>query len=169
MLWPGRRTASTVPVSRMRYCRSLSHSPNQWSKNSKGKWTCQRCGRTGLLIRHRHKSWPPPVEIPAYGDRNGSRKEILAYAKVSPVDAYLKAWRWRITIKGYVYRQTWTTVAGKRKRTNLYMHRIILGLSPGDPLEGHHKDDSPTNNQRWNLERVTREQNERYKHVRRSD
>lgn len=130
------------------------------------RWTCQRCGRTGLKVRHRHKAWPKAVQIPAWGDRNGSTKEILAYALVSPIDAHLARYKWRINTGGYVYRRTWKMRHGVRKRYNFYIHREVLGLHPDDPREGHHRDDNPLNCQRWNLEPVTRSQNEGYKHAR---
>lgn len=38
------------------------------------------------------------------------------------------------------------------RRVKLRMHRVILGLPPGDPRVGHHKDDDGLNNRRSNLE-----------------
>lgn len=152
---------------RVRYCPPLSKAPEKWKQGTKGRWTCLNCHRTGLLVRHRHRSWPPPVEIPVYGERRGSRNEIVAYALVSPIDAPLDQYLWRITVDGYVYRQS--RIGGRQpggKAVNLYIHREILGLKPGDKNEGHHKDDNPLNNQRWNLEEVTRSENEKYKYGR---
>lgn len=152
----------------MRYCPPYSKTPKGWQRDQKGRWTCLRCHRTGLLVRHRHIAHPPAVSIPVYGDRNGSRKEIVGYALVSPIDAYLLRYKWRGNVTGYVYRQTWAWRKGKYRRHNEFLHRSVLGLEPDNPLEGHHRDDNRTNCQRWNLERVTRSQNERYKHARRS-
>lgn len=149
-----------------RYCPFLSGSdgPKDWVQNGKGLWKCLRCNRTGLKVRTRHRSWPPPVLIPAYGDRHGSRNEILAYLQVSPMDAHLGQYKYRLTTNGYGYRQTWRLVKGKYKRVNLFIQREILGLEPGDPIQGHHKDDNPLNNQRWNLEKTTISENNLYKH-----
>jgi len=148
------------------YCPPYSKAPDRWRQGAKGRWTCLYCNRTGLMVRHRHRSWPPPVEIPVYGDWRGVRGEVVGHVKVSPIDAWLSQYKLRANKHGYVYRQTWVERKGKRKRTNLFIHRIILCLDPDDPLEGHHKDDDPMNNQRWNLEKVTREENEQYKHHR---
>lgn len=149
------------------YCPPLSAAPNKWRRGTKDRWTCLSCNRTGLIVRHRHRAWPKPVKIPVWGDRNGSYKEIVGYALVSPMDAHLKRYKWRITVKGYVYRQTWAEMKdGTYKRHNLYIHRAILGLEAGNKIEGHHRDDEPTNNQRWNLQRVTRSENEQLKHGR---
>jgi hypothetical protein len=107
--------------------------------------------------------------IPVYGERNGQRSVVVGRAKVSPIDSYLRRYKYRRTATssrgldidaGYCYRQTWRTARGIRKRVNMYLHREILGLEPGDPLEGHHKDDDTLNNQRDNLERLTRKENE---------
>jgi hypothetical protein len=115
------------------------------------------------------------VYIPVYGERNGQRSVVVARAKVSQLDSYLRRYKWRRTSQssrgtrveeGYVYRQSWRTVRGIYKRVNLYLHREILDLEPGNPLEGHHKDDDPLNCCRGNLERLTRKENEARKETR---
>lgn len=148
------------------YCAPVSKGKQEWVKGARDLWKCTGCGRTGLLIRGRHRSWPPPVHIPVWGDWRGARNEIIGQALVSPIDAYLQDWKWRANKRGYVYRQTSERIDGEMVRRNLFLHRVILKLGPGDPLEGHHKDDNPWNNQRWNLEVVTREENELYKYHR---
>lgn len=47
--------------------------------------------------------------------------------------------------------------AGKLKRA--YLHRLLLGLEKGDPLQADHRDNDPLNNRRSNLRVVTRLQN----------
>ena len=44
------------------------------------------------------------------------------------------------------------------------MHRVIMGLEVGHPLEVHHRNSIRNDNRRQNLEVVTRQQNEQYKH-----
>lgn len=44
-----------------------------------------------------------------------------------------------------------------------YMHRRILGLSPGDGIQGDHKNRDTLDNQRSNLRKVTHQQNQQNK------
>lgn len=136
-----------------------------WVRNGKGYWKCPSCGRTGLGQRQRHLAWPAPIRIPVLGERFGSRSEVVAEALVSPMRAYLLEYKWRINAaSGYVYRQSKSKALGRS--VNLYLHREILGLKPGDPLEGHHINDNPLDNQDGNLAAVTRSENEIYKSAR---
>jgi hypothetical protein len=47
------------------------------------------------------------------------------------------------------------------KFKTIYMHRAILGLEPGDPKEGDHKNRDSLDNRHSNLRRATREENSR--------
>lgn len=126
-------------------------------------WVCKACGRTGLKQRQVHKTNGKPVRIPVYGERGKDRYIVVCYALISPVDLHLRHYKWRRN-HAYVYRQTWFLFPdGVRRRVNVFLHREILGLAPGNKLEGHHRDDDPLNNQRWNLRRVTRSENEKHK------
>lgn len=50
---------------------------------------------------------------------------------------------------------------GKRKRTAVYLHRLILGLTPGDGLLGDHRDGNTLDNRRENIRIATKAQNNR--------
>lgn len=58
---------------------------------------------------------------------------------------------------GYVFRTLYTDDGMK---TTIAIHRQIMGLKNGDPLEVDHIDRDPLNNRRSNLRIVTRYQNE---------
>jgi hypothetical protein len=47
------------------------------------------------------------------------------------------------------------------KTTSESMHRVILGLEFGNPLNGEHRDLNPQNNQRYNLRPATHAENMR--------
>lgn len=49
-----------------------------------------------------------------------------------------------------------TTIAGRR----VFMHRLLLGLPPGDPRQGDHWNGDGLDNRRQNLRAVTRSQNQ---------
>lgn len=87
------------------------------------------------------------MEIPLRA-RDGS---IRAYALVDDADLEWAAWLWRLTSSGYARR-----CEGGRY---LYLHRELLGLSPGDGLEGDHRNGDRLDNRRSNLRAVTRAQN----------
>lgn len=149
------------------YCTSLMHRPEGFVPNGRG-WKCRACGRTGLRIRHAHIRLPPAVLIGVRGERGKDRNIVVAHAMVSQIDGWRAKYRYRLNHGGYVYRQTWFRFPdGVRRRVNVFLHREILDLQPGNPLEGHHKDDDPLNCQRSNLEPLTRSQNEKEKYRRR--
>lgn len=78
-------------------------------------------------------------------------KEIpVAHGKVALVDDEDHAWlsRYAWFDAGYGYACGW--VNGRQCR----MHRVIMGAGPGEAI--HHKDGNRLNNQRGNLERMTR-------------
>ena len=92
-------------------------------------------------------------------------KEIsLTQEKVAIVDDedfdWLNRWKWCVC-KGpntfYIVRNS-SRKTGKRK--TILMHRLILGLKPGDPRQCDHKDHNGLNNQRHNLRCATRAQNQ---------
>jgi hypothetical protein len=83
------------------------------------------------------------VRIPLRA-RDGS---VRAYALVDAADAeWANQWRWSLN-EGYAHRGT--TVNGRDCK--IYLHREILGLTPGDGLEGDHIDRDRLNNRRSNL------------------
>lgn len=49
-----------------------------------------------------------------------------------------------------------TTIDGRR----VFMHRLLLGLAHGDPLQGDHKDGNGLDNRRANIRAATRSQNQ---------
>lgn len=74
---------------------------------------------------------------------------VLAHAVVDDDDFdWLGQWSWSFNGGGYAGRRTSGGI--------LLMHRLILGLDFGDPLQGDHRDRVKTNNQRSNLRIATR-------------
>ena len=81
--------------------------------------------------------------------QNGS---IRAYALVDAVDSdWLNQWRWSFQ-GGYAYRTV--RLDGGKRRSPIYMHRAILGLSAGDGFECDHKNRDRLDNRRENLRKV---------------
>lgn len=93
------------------------------------------------------------IEMPVY-----HKKEIVAYTKVDDeIYEDIGRWKWSLSNGGYVKR-------GTRNRKINYMetiilHRYIMGLERGNPLQVDHIDLDPLNNQRYNLRVVTFKQN----------
>ncbi len=78
---------------------------------------------------------------------------IAGYALVDSEDyEWLSEYKWRIHPAGYAM------VAGGGQRR--YMHRMILGLSPGDGLQADHINRNPLDNRSLNLRVVTHGQNQ---------
>ena len=87
----------------------------------------------------------------------------LTQGQVALVDdadyEWLNKWRWKV-MRGYhtFYAMRGVCVA-KHKWTSEQMHRLILGLQPGDGRQCDHRDGDGLNNQRANLRVCTRTQN----------
>lgn len=82
--------------------------------------------------------------------------------EISPLDwGWVSRYRWRINRQGYVYRATSVRQPGKPwpVRRNVYLHREIMGLEYGDPLQVDHLNRDPADNRRENLEVVTQAEN----------
>lgn len=91
-------------------------------------------------------------------DRNGA---VRAEAVVDENDfESLSAWSWRLASDGYAVRFERRGGRSARLRAVL-MHRVILGLEPGDARQADHIDRNRLNNSRANLRAVTRAQNMR--------
>jgi hypothetical protein len=82
--------------------------------------------------------------------RDGS---IRAHATIDEQDAHLAEHRWHLS-NGYVRRSDYSD--GRR---DLLLHRVILGLTPGDGLQGDHIDGNPLDCRRSNLRVATNAQN----------
>ena len=91
-------------------------------------------------------------------------KEIqLTQGKVAIVDVadyeWLNRWKW------YALKSRNTFYAARQsprldgKRTRIFMHRAILGLEPGDPRQGDHRNHNGLNNSRHNLRICNNSQN----------
>lgn len=92
------------------------------------------------------------VRIPLRA-RDGS---IRAYAIVDAVDAdWLNQWRWHLDNRGYAVR----TARSDGRLRMIQMHRAVLGLTPGDGLEGDHINRDRLDNRRSNLRSVTKIEN----------
>lgn len=140
-----------------------------------GKSTCPTCGlsfdqpphavqrRTYCSPRCRWtaKHGPPVIEIsddgltariPIYRRDGTIRTHFLIDA--ADVDSVTR-WRWALA-KGYVIRVEYLGGGAKHKRlTSIYLHRELLGLTPGDGLEGDHINRNILDNRRGNLRKTT--------------
>ncbi len=84
------------------------------------------------------------VRIPLRA-RDGS---VRAYALIDAADTdFVNQWRWCLSRNGYAQRE------------NHWMHRDLLGLTPGDGLEGDHINRNRLDNRRSNLRKVTKRGN----------
>ena len=61
---------------------------------------------------------------------------------------FLNQWKWKKHKKGYAYRN------GGKGKGNIYMHRLLLGLNPGEGISDH-INRNKLDNQRTNLRAVT--------------
>ena len=74
---------------------------------------------------------------------------VIAHALVDDGDATsVSKWAWHLTPGGYAVRSGGTGVT-------ISMHRWILGLKPGNPLQGDHRNRNKLDNRRSNLRIVT--------------
>jgi hypothetical protein len=109
-----------------------------------------------------------PQSAPLRNIGGGLKLIQLSQGQVTPVDDHNYEWlnsykwyaRWNKTTKSYYAerKEYLGTVNGKQIRRKLYMHRLILGLKPGecDPitgkrLTGDHENHDTLNNQDDNL------------------
>ena len=77
---------------------------------------------------------------------------VVAYTEVDIADMdFVNQWTWRLTSAGYARRT--------EGRTKIYLHRVLLGLSPGDGLEGDHWNHDPLDNRRSNPRVATHQEN----------
>ncbi len=92
----------------------------------------------------------PYISIPLY-DRQG---DIWGHALVDHADADLATHRWCRTGGGYLMRRTY----GSSPQW-IYLHRAVLGLSPGDGMLADHINRDTLDNRRTNLRIVTSREN----------
>lgn len=89
------------------------------------------------------------------------------FAIVDDADfARLSEFAWRLNGKGYAIR------SGKRedgRRTIISMHREVLGLQAGNPVQVDHRDCNILNNQRGNLRLASNIENQRNRPMRRNN
>lgn len=83
--------------------------------------------------------------------RDGS---IRAYAIIDCADVDLATGKWCLDHKYAL-----------RRRTDTFLHRLLLGLERGDPREGDHINGNGLDNRRENLRIVTTAQNAQNKHL----
>lgn len=89
--------------------------------------------------------------IPVYG-----RTGVVAHALVDESDVDLaNSYRWNLSPKGHA--TTSARIDGRSRA--LPLHRLLLGLRPGDGLEGDHINRVKLDNRRENLRVVTSGQN----------
>jgi hypothetical protein len=90
------------------------------------------------------------VSVPLY-NRAG---EVVAEAVIDQCDSHLVLGRrWRRTAYGYAI------TGAPLTRTDILMHRLILGLERGDRRQGDHRNGDRLDNRRENLRIVTNAQN----------
>ena len=91
------------------------------------------------------------IEIPLR-NREG---QTIAVALVDDEDRErVEHYRWHRTHWGYVTRST-----PRPECRLIWLHREVMGLSPGDGLEVDHRDGNKLDNRRSNLRVATRQQN----------
>lgn len=83
-------------------------------------------------------------------------KPVTHWVIVDPIDAYLAEYRWSLNHAGYAWR---TIVAGNGRQQAVRMHRVILGLAPGDRRQADHLNGNRLDNRRANLRIVSNAQN----------
>ena len=89
--------------------------------------------------------------MPRVPVRRGGR--VVGHALVDWEDFdHVRRYRWTLDRDGYPR-------AAPRRGVKHSMHRLILGLVPGDGLEGDHVNGDPLDNRRANLRVATRAQN----------
>lgn len=88
------------------------------------------------------------------------KQEIIAFTLVDDSDFdYLNQWRWNLSGRGYVERREHRSEVPNDVRRLIPMHRVILGLTRGDPVEADHINRNKLDNQRINLRKTTHAQN----------
>ena len=98
------------------------------------------------------------VRIPLH-----SRKHPGLYAIVDEADAELVSqYRWHPEVKKHLT-YAWATISPKPNRRVAFMHRLILGLGPGDP-DVDHKDGDGLNNTRSNIRACSDSENQANRH-----
>lgn len=92
------------------------------------------------------------------------RQILLTRGKFALVDnadyAWLSQWKWFASQTRFLYYARRGTPVVKDKRAGENMHRLILGLQPGDKRQCDHIDGDGLNNQRSNLRICTATQNQ---------
>jgi hypothetical protein len=101
-----------------------------------------------------------PCEIQVGGHRAGSKRyeALVDEADLDMVGAF----RWSMSSWGYVVR--YTRVGGKR--LVVFMHRELLGLTPGDSVQVDHIHGNKLDNRRENLRICTNAQNQQNRRYR---
>ena len=90
------------------------------------------------------------VRIPLYG-RN---EAIVAYTLVDvDIAEWASQWKWRVISGRYAGR--WIYDRSTKSIQCIYLHREILGLTAGNPLQGDHINRVRLDNRRGNLRAVT--------------
>jgi len=86
------------------------------------------------------------------------------YSIVSEADFdWLNQWKWtaRSNSWGSFYASRGQRIPGTNKIIRIQMHRLILGLEQGDPIQADHRNGVTLDNRRENLRRATNAQNRR--------
>ena len=88
----------------------------------------------------------------------------LTQGKVALIDDedydFLNQWKWCAMQNYHIFYATHGICIAKGKWTMEQMHRLILGLQPGDNKQTDHRDGNGLNNQRSNLRSCTTMQNQ---------
>jgi hypothetical protein len=81
---------------------------------------------------------------------------VVGYASVDRDDLdRANEYRWRLDAKGYVRAHGYL----QGRRVNVFLHRLVLRLEPGDERVGDHINGDRLDNRRANLRAVTQAQN----------
>lgn len=67
--------------------------------------------------------------------------------------------KWLLHKEGYAYRRERRSEKPEGRLNVVYMQRDILGLKPGDPMVGDHKDGNTLDNRKRNLAKIPKGKN----------
>lgn len=130
-----------------------------------------------LLLRKTGKCMPQTIlEVSPVTTSSGDYRLLpLTQGQFAKVDAsdfdWLSQWKWCVswhprTNSFYAVRKARKTEGGKGV---IFLHRVLLGLDKGNPLEGDHVNLETLDNRRCNLRIATHSQNNHNKPIRRDN
>lgn len=133
-------------------CREVSRQLRGRIQVTFGTWN-KAIEAAGFEPRKPGQSKPPPLKLGAPDHLPlTSREGIVGWVRIDPLDrATLVGRHWNLGTDGYAY--------GREGGRQTAMHRLILGLRPGDGQDADHINGDRLDNRQSNLRVVTRAEN----------